>query len=70
LFAELKARRLSIAKENNIPPYVVFHDKTLIDMAINRPSTLDEMSLVPGLGQSKLNKYGQEFLNIINKPVA
>ena len=70
LFAELKARRLSIAKENNIPPYVVFHDKTLIDMAINRPSTLDEMSVVPGLGQSKLNKYGQEFLNIINKPVA
>ena len=65
LFAELKALRLSIAKEKNIPPYVVFHDKTLIYMAKNRPSTLDEMSLVPGVGQSKLNKYGEIFLKVI-----
>ena len=65
LFAELKALRLSIAKENNIPPYVVFHDKTLIDMAKNRPSNLEDMSLVPGVGQSKLKKYGQIFLNAI-----
>ncbi len=66
LFAELKALRLSIAKENNIPPYVVFHDKTLIDMAKNRPASLDEMALVPGVGQSKLHKYGQEFLDRID----
>lgn len=65
LFAELKALRLSIAKENNIPPYVVFHDKTLIDMAKNKPATLEAMSSVPGVGQSKLNKYGQNFLNVI-----
>ncbi len=68
LFADLKALRLSIAKENNIPPYVVFHDKTLIDMAKNRPSTLEKMSLVPGVGQSKLKKYGQIFLSVIDKP--
>ncbi|PCJ95218.1 MAG: DNA helicase RecQ [Zetaproteobacteria bacterium] len=67
LFVELKALRLSIAKEKNIPPYVVFHDKTLIDMAKNRPSTLEKMSLVPGVGQSKLKKYGQVFLNVIDK---
>lgn len=67
LFVELKALRLSIAKEKNIPPYVVFHDKTLIDMAKNRPSDLEEMSLVPGVGQSKLKKYGQTFLNVIDK---
>ncbi len=66
LFVELKALRLSIAKENNIPPYVVFHDKTLIDMAKNKPSTLEKMSLVPGVGQSKLTKYGQDFLNLID----
>ncbi len=66
LFAELKALRLSIAKENNIPPYVVFHDKTLIDMAKNRPSNLEKMSLILGVGQSKLNKYGQIFLDAIN----
>lgn len=70
LFAELKALRLSIAKEKNIPPYVVFHDKTLIDMAKNRPSTYEKMSLVPGVGQSKLKKYGQIFLNIIEKSSA
>lgn len=68
LFAELKALRLSIAKENNIPPYVVFHDKTLIYMAQNRPLTFEKMSLVPGVGQSKLDKYGQIFLNVIDKP--
>ena len=70
LFVELKALRLSIAKEKNIPPYVVFHDKTLIEMAKNRPSTLDEMALVPGVGQSKLNKYGKGFLDIIDKSTA
>lgn len=67
LFTELKALRLSIAKENNIPPYVVFHDKTLIEMAKNRPSTLLDMSLISGVGQSKLNKYGQIFINAIDK---
>ncbi|MGH1377043.1 MAG: DNA helicase RecQ [Alphaproteobacteria bacterium] len=65
LFTELKALRLSIAKENNIPPYVVFHDKTLIDMAKNRPLTLDDMALIPGVGQSKLGKYGQSFIDAI-----
>ncbi len=67
LFIELKALRLSIAKENNIPPYVVFHDKTLIEMAKNRPSTLEDMSLISGVGQSKLNKYGQIFLSTIDE---
>ena len=67
LFTELKALRLSIAKENNIPPYVVFHDKTLIEMAKNKPLTLEDMSLISGVGQSKLNKYGQNFLNAIDK---
>ncbi|PCI55006.1 MAG: DNA helicase RecQ [Alphaproteobacteria bacterium] len=66
LFTELKALRLSIAKENNIPPYVVFHDKTLIDMAKSRPSTLEDMSQVPGVGQSKLKKYGQIFIDVID----
>lgn len=65
LFTELKALRLSIAKENNIPPYVVFHDKTLIYMVKNRPSNLDEMSMIAGIGQSKLKKYGHNFLDAI-----
>ncbi len=65
LFTELRALRTSIAKEKNIPPYVVFHDKTLIDMAIKKPTTLGTMSLTHGVGQSKLDKYGQQFLDVI-----
>ncbi len=65
LFLQLKALRMSIAKEKNVPPYVVFHDRTLIDMAITRPKSLNEMSVVPGVGASKLEKYGQIFLDEI-----
>ncbi|MDB2682972.1 DNA helicase RecQ [Alphaproteobacteria bacterium] len=65
LFESLKALRLSIAKENNIPPYVVFHDKTLIDMAVKKPLYLDSLAQIHGVGQSKLEKYGQVFLKAI-----
>lgn len=65
LFAALKALRLSIAKEQNVPPYVVFHDKTLIDMAVKKPTTLDGMSMVQGVGETKLKKYGQAFLDVV-----
>ena len=65
LFADLKALRLRISKENNIPPYVVFHDKTLIDMVLRKPSSLTAMSSIPGIGQSKLEKYGQTFVNAL-----
>lgn len=61
LFAELKALRMKIAKENNIPPYVVFHDKTLIDMVLRKPLSLMAMSSVPGVGQSKLENTGRYF---------
>lgn len=63
LFLELKALRMDIAKENNVPPYVVFHDKTLIHMVLHKPSTLTTMNDVPGVGKSKLDKYGQLFLD-------
>lgn len=65
LFASLKALRMSIAKENNVPPYVVFHDKTLIEMVLAKPSSLEAMSNIPGVGKSKLDKYGQLFLDVI-----
>lgn len=66
LFAALKALRMGIAKEHNIPPYMVFHDKTLIDMVMRKPASLTAMSSVPGVGQSKLEKYGQMFLDAID----
>ncbi len=65
LFQALKDLRLSIAKEKNIPPYVVFHDKTLLEMVFNRPQTLSSMAEIGGVGQSKLKKYGQIFIDII-----
>jgi ATP-dependent DNA helicase RecQ len=66
LFSELRALRLDIAKENGIPPYVVFHDKTLIEMVLKKPSSLGAMATIPGVGQSKLDKYGQVFLDNIH----
>jgi ATP-dependent DNA helicase RecQ len=66
LFIALKSLRMSIAKDNNVPPYVVFHDKTLIEMILKKPSNLNEMSHIPGVGQSKLEKYGQAFLNCLS----
>lgn len=67
LFRKLKALRLSIAKENNLPPYVVFHDKTLLEMAMKKPGRLDELAMIAGVGQAKLKKYGKIFLEAIEK---
>jgi len=63
----LKDLRLSIAREHNLPPYVIFHDKTLIDMVLIKPRTVDQLSMVHGVGQSKLQKYGAEFLRVIGE---
>lgn len=65
LFAKLKARRLALAKEQNLPPYLIFHDKTLMAMVQAKPRTLDEMRQISGLGEAKLKKYGQVFLEIL-----
>ncbi len=65
LFAKLKALRLTLARDHNLPPYVIFHDKTLMEMAARRPLTLDALAGIPGIGQSKLQKYGPVFLEAI-----
>lgn len=65
LFDKLKALRLQLAREKNLPPYVIFHDKTLLDMALRRPLYLDAMAQIPGVGQSKLEKYAPAFLSVI-----
>lgn len=66
LFKELKALRLSMAKEGNLPPYVIFHDKTLMEMAARKPKDIEEMAHIGGVGQSKLTRYGTRFLELIN----
>ena len=65
LLQELKELRLSIAREQNLPPYVIFHDKTLIDMVLINPQNYDQLAMVNGVGQSKLQKYGDKFLRVI-----
>lgn len=65
LFDQLKALRLTMAKAANLPPYVIFHDKTLLAMAARRPIYLDSLAQIPGVGASKLEKYGLVFLKAI-----
>ncbi|MDD5802716.1 MAG: DNA helicase RecQ [Clostridia bacterium] len=65
LFETLRQLRLQIAREESVPPYIVFTDKTLIDMCEKLPQNEDEMLGVSGVGQNKLQKYGSRFLQEI-----
>ncbi|SHO58277.1 ATP-dependent DNA helicase RecQ [Vibrio quintilis] len=67
LFAKLRKLRKSIADEDDIPPYVVFSDATLIDMAEILPTSYGEMLAVNGVGQRKLEKYADPFLDLIQE---
>ncbi|MGE5758687.1 MAG: DNA helicase RecQ, partial [Sideroxydans sp.] len=62
LWRALKAKRLELAREQGVPPYVIFHDSTLLEILNCKPQTLDEMGRITGVGQAKLAKYGDEFL--------
>lgn len=67
LFNELKELRSRLAKEKNLPSYIVFNDKTLQDMCVIKPRNASEFLLVHGVGQSKLENYGTIFLETIKK---
>ena len=69
LFAKLRKLRKAIADEENIPPYVVFNDATLIEMAEQMPLTASEMLSVTGVGHRKLECFGQPFLVMIREHV-
>jgi ATP-dependent DNA helicase RecQ len=66
LFASLKQLRSTIAREEQVPAYVVFPDRTLAEMAVRRPRTLAAMEGVRGVGPAKLQKYGPRFLAVIH----
>jgi ATP-dependent DNA helicase RecQ len=70
LFEALRARRSALAKELRVAAYVVFADKTLIDMARRKPATAAEMSTVHGVGEAKLRQYGEIFLDVIRQHAA
>ena len=65
LFEKLRQLRLVIAKEEGMPPYIIFSDKTLIDMCVKMPKDKREMLAVSGVGENKFKKYGQRFLEEI-----
>lgn len=67
LFEELKKVRTSFAKSENVPPYIIFSDASLVEMATFLPHDLSEMQKISGVGESKLNRYGQNFLQQIVK---
>ena len=65
LFEELRAIRMKLAKKEGMPPYIIFSDKTLVDMCIKLPFSKEEMLAVSGVGENKYQKYGEEFLEAI-----
>ena len=67
LFDKLKELRLEIARAEKIPPYIVFNDKTLIDMCVKMPTTKSEMLDVSGVGENKYGKYGERFIAVIKE---
>ncbi len=66
IFSALKAQRTALAREARVPPYMIFNDKTLIEMAEMRPGSLDEMARISGIGAKKLERYGDTFLEVLN----
>ncbi len=67
LFEALRVRRRDLAKEGGVPPYVIFHDSVLRDMARQRPSSRAALALLSGIGARKLDAYGDAFLQVIRE---
>ena len=65
LFEALRKLRLTLAKEQNVPSYVIFHNAALIDMAKKKPVDAEAMAMISGVGQVKLDRYGDAFLEVI-----
>ncbi len=70
LLSALKAKRRAFAESARVPAYVVFTDRTLIEMAETHPATLDQMAKIGGVGAKKLERYGDAFLQVINGETA
>jgi ATP-dependent DNA helicase RecQ len=66
-FEELRGWRLEVARRDEVPPYVIFHDKTLTEMARRHPASSAELASIPGVGPAKLTRYGEELLELLAK---
>jgi len=69
LWLALRALRRELALAQGVPPYVIFHDSTLMAMVEHMPLSLNEMRLIGGIGDSKLSRYGDDFLAVIRQHV-
>ena len=69
LFQRLREWRSEVARRQGVPAYVVFHDRTLTELAARRPANLAELAAMAGIGQSKLDRYGQALLEVIGPPI-
>ena len=67
LFEKLRSLRLEMAQEQNLPPYIIFSDQTLKEMAEKQPQTTLDFLEIKGVGQNKLEKYGEAFLGLLKK---
>jgi len=65
LWQALRAKRMELAKAQGVPPYVIFHDSVLHRMVEEKPSTIDDLADIDGIGASKLERYGRVFLDVI-----
>ena len=63
---DIAEKIIAVAREHNVPPYVIFHDATLREMIEQRPGTLEQMLGLTGVGQKKLERYGQTFLDVLH----
>jgi len=67
LWQALKDKRLELARELGVPPYVIFHDSTLLEILNRRPASLADMAEISGVGQAKLEKFGRAFLRVVEE---
>lgn len=67
LFEQLVALRRQIASESGLAPFIIFHDSALLEMCRMLPMDLKELKAIPGVGEAKLTRYGQRFLDIIRE---
>lgn len=67
LWDKLRSLRLELAREQELPPYMIFHDSTLREMVENRPQSLREFAYLSGVGKNKLDRYGESFLRVIRE---
>jgi ATP-dependent DNA helicase RecQ len=69
IFEKLRWWRVETARKHNVPAYVIFHDATMREIAKRKPGSLDELATVSGVGEKKLQTYGEEIVSLIAEVV-